>query len=328
MHRSDCNSPFWKEKFINGLPRLFGEKVKETLYNPLGVIDSDNLTYGDISSTIRSEGMKMCKDFKIQSQANKSKAKYKVETFCTQYGLPPIAPSKRKPNSEGKNPLKSVTEKGQLPDITGKRNIAIPKIRIFIKRENLLDPRPQPGMRSPQKNQENASIVVSKVISAKNVDPRQNPLSTSSSSDHEIHQLNQSSSSEPSKDSDSFSGPRIDLACRDSCCRNKTINVLSKQVSILSKQDKLLGLTKQIEDPTEELIHFNKAKCQFKPKGKTLSQDLDISEVQDGILINPKYPESSSRYSSIIPFKTSQAKNPDLSVSIIPYPVNDFSGPI
>ena len=28
MHRSDCNSPFWKEKFINGLPRLFGEKVK------------------------------------------------------------------------------------------------------------------------------------------------------------------------------------------------------------------------------------------------------------------------------------------------------------
>ena len=23
MHRSDCNSPFWKEKFINGLPSLF-----------------------------------------------------------------------------------------------------------------------------------------------------------------------------------------------------------------------------------------------------------------------------------------------------------------
>ena len=28
MHRSDCNSPFWKEKFINGLPRMFCEKVK------------------------------------------------------------------------------------------------------------------------------------------------------------------------------------------------------------------------------------------------------------------------------------------------------------
>ncbi|KAL0008905.1 hypothetical protein SO802_010407 [Lithocarpus litseifolius] len=65
MHRSNCNSPFWKEKFINGLPRLFGQKVKETLCNPLGVIDYDNLTYGDISSTICSEGMKMCRDFKI-----------------------------------------------------------------------------------------------------------------------------------------------------------------------------------------------------------------------------------------------------------------------
>ena len=96
MHRNDCNSPFWREKFINGLPRLFGEKVKETLSTPLGVIDYDNLTYGDISSTIRSEGMNMCRDLKIQSMASKSKAKYEVGNFCTQYGLPPIAPSKRK----------------------------------------------------------------------------------------------------------------------------------------------------------------------------------------------------------------------------------------
>ena len=57
MHRSDCNSPFWKEKFINGLPKLVSEKAKETLSTPLGVVDYDNLTYGDISSTIRSEGM-------------------------------------------------------------------------------------------------------------------------------------------------------------------------------------------------------------------------------------------------------------------------------
>ena len=95
MHRSDCNSPFWNEKFINGLPRLFGEKVKQTLCNSLGVIDYDNLTYRDISSTIRSEGMKMCTDMKIQSQVSKSKAKYEVGNFCTQYGLPPITPSKR-----------------------------------------------------------------------------------------------------------------------------------------------------------------------------------------------------------------------------------------
>ena len=78
MHRSDCNSPFWKEKFINGLPRLFGEKVKETLSTPLGVIDYDNLTYGDIFSTIQSEGIKMCRDLKIQSQVQSRKLLYTV----------------------------------------------------------------------------------------------------------------------------------------------------------------------------------------------------------------------------------------------------------
>ena len=110
MHRSDCNSPFWKEKFINGLPTLFGEKVKETLASPLGVIDYDNLTYGDISSTIRSEGMKMCRDLKIQSQASKSKAKYEVGNFCTQYGLPSIIP-KRKSKYRGKEPSEKFHKK-------------------------------------------------------------------------------------------------------------------------------------------------------------------------------------------------------------------------
>ncbi|KAL0010382.1 hypothetical protein SO802_005490 [Lithocarpus litseifolius] len=28
MHKSDCNSPFWKEKFINGLPRIPSEEEK------------------------------------------------------------------------------------------------------------------------------------------------------------------------------------------------------------------------------------------------------------------------------------------------------------
>ena len=107
MHRSDCNSPFWTEKFINGLPTLFGEKVKETLASPLGVIDYDNLTYGDISSIIRSEGMKMCRDFKIQNQASKSKAKYEVGNFCTQYGLPSVIP-KRKSKHRGKEPSERV----------------------------------------------------------------------------------------------------------------------------------------------------------------------------------------------------------------------------
>ena len=107
MHISDCNSLFWNEKFINGLPRLFGEKVKETLSTPLGIMDYDNLTYGDISNTIHNEGMKMCRDLKIQSQASKSKSKYEIGNFCTQYGLPPIALSKRKSKYREKGVVKA-----------------------------------------------------------------------------------------------------------------------------------------------------------------------------------------------------------------------------
>ena len=82
---------------------MFGQKVKETLASSLGIIDYDNLTYGDISSTIRNEGMKMCRDLKIQSQANKSKAKYEIGNFCTQYGLPSII-SKKRSKHRGEEP--------------------------------------------------------------------------------------------------------------------------------------------------------------------------------------------------------------------------------
>lgn len=91
MLRDDCNSPLWKEKFINGLPSLFAYKILLTLSSPSGVIDYDNLTYGDISSVIHRECQKMCNDIEISR-----KAKYDASSFCTQYDLPPIAPSKRK----------------------------------------------------------------------------------------------------------------------------------------------------------------------------------------------------------------------------------------
>ena len=91
MLRDDCNSSFWKEKFINGLPSLFAFKILLTLSSPSGVIDYDNLTYGDIFSVIHREGLKMCMDMKMRREA-----KYDASSFGTQYDLPPIAPSKRK----------------------------------------------------------------------------------------------------------------------------------------------------------------------------------------------------------------------------------------
>ena len=46
MLRDDSNQPFWKEKFINGLPKLFAHKIRQVLSSDTGYIDYDALTYG------------------------------------------------------------------------------------------------------------------------------------------------------------------------------------------------------------------------------------------------------------------------------------------
>ena len=105
----DCTNSFWKEKFINGLPSLFAHKIRNVLSKPTGVIEYDNLTYGDIISTIQKEGLKMCIDLKLTQKANKDKhkAKYELGNFCEQYGLPPVAPSRRKSHKYSKHKHKS-----------------------------------------------------------------------------------------------------------------------------------------------------------------------------------------------------------------------------
>ena len=168
MHRSDCNSPLWKEKFINGLPKLFGKKVKETLCNPLVVIDYNNLTYGDISSTIRSEGMKMCRGMKIQSQVRSRKLLYIV--WFTSHPRENL-------NTKRKVLLKNSIGKEQHPNIIENRSTTTSKIMISIRKER--NPNPQVNMEIPyQKHPNNALIVEKVVISEKSVEIRLNPLST------------------------------------------------------------------------------------------------------------------------------------------------------
>ena len=65
MHRKDYFKPYWKEKFIDGLPPIFAHKVKLELIGKNDSIDYDNLTYGDILSTIKKLGINMCNDEKL-----------------------------------------------------------------------------------------------------------------------------------------------------------------------------------------------------------------------------------------------------------------------
>jgi hypothetical protein len=105
MVRDDSSQPFWKEKFINGLPSLFAHKIKQVLVNEDNIIEYDNFTYGNLVSIIQKEGLKMCIDMKISNTANKDKrkAKYEMGNFCEQYGLPPVAPSRRHKTHKSSN---------------------------------------------------------------------------------------------------------------------------------------------------------------------------------------------------------------------------------
>ena len=68
------------------------------LSNSNGIIDYDTLTYGDIISTIKQEGLKICIEQKIAKQQsdNKRKAKYEIRNFCEQYGILSMTPLQRK----------------------------------------------------------------------------------------------------------------------------------------------------------------------------------------------------------------------------------------
>ena len=96
--RPDARAYFWKEKFLFGLPRALNEKIQESLrekYN--GTIPYDILTYGDLISEVKKEGLKLCSQLRLQNQVKKDlKASRKdLGSFCTQYGIiMPIPPSK------------------------------------------------------------------------------------------------------------------------------------------------------------------------------------------------------------------------------------------
>ena len=79
MLREDSNQPFWKEKFLAGLPFFLGEKVssiKQEYGNP---IPYESLTYGQLISIIQKEGLKICQDIKLQKSLKYEMNKTKKE---------------------------------------------------------------------------------------------------------------------------------------------------------------------------------------------------------------------------------------------------------
>ena len=100
MLRKDCHKPYWKERFIDGLPPIFAHKVKQVLMGTNDSFNYDNLTYDDVFSTIKKFCTSMCNNEKLLTHQLQIKKK---ANFCEQNNLPPIALSRQKGTKHDKS---------------------------------------------------------------------------------------------------------------------------------------------------------------------------------------------------------------------------------
>ncbi|KAG4968216.1 hypothetical protein JHK87_033867 [Glycine soja] len=100
--REDSQQSFWKEKFLAGLLRLLGDKIRDKIRSQSvnGDIPYDNLSYGQLISYVQKLALKICQDDKIQRQLAKEKAQTKRDlgSFCEKFGLPACPKQKKKQN--------------------------------------------------------------------------------------------------------------------------------------------------------------------------------------------------------------------------------------
>ena len=295
MLRDDSNQPFWKEKFINGLPKLFAHKIRQVLSSDTGYIDYDALTYGNIITTIQKEGLKMCIDMKLnaQNKSDKKTAKYELGNFCEQYGLPSLPPSRRRKHkysfnrkhkySHNKNhnfePNKFYS-KNKFQKKHSKPNNQFHKKKSFDKSQTKCYKCNKPGHfanNCPVKN------TIKQLKISKEEQDKLIQILEIRNTDSEIedfdNQFISTDSSSSSTNSDDSSSPDITLGCGDTCCKTKSINVLSKQEE---QEELLIDLIGKIDNPELKTEYLKKLK-------KLITQENIIKTPQEKISLTTTF---------------------------------------
>ena len=94
LTREDCREPYWKERFVAGLPLVFAEKIKENLQTEYPDITLKDLTYGRISAMVKNTGVALCNTMKIENRIkrNQQLGIRELGDFCAQYEYERITP--------------------------------------------------------------------------------------------------------------------------------------------------------------------------------------------------------------------------------------------
>ena len=132
LKREDNTQDFWKERFIAGLPSLFGERILNKLRQNFGTSDIPFglLTFGQLFGIIKSEALNLCNEIKLQSKYGNERAQSRKEmgTFCEAFGITRIIA----PSTAHKKAQKKQKPKPRPP---------IRQARPFVKRETKPTPK-------------------------------------------------------------------------------------------------------------------------------------------------------------------------------------------
>jgi len=98
LKKEDGIQDFWKERFIAGLPKLFGVRILNKLRQNFSTNDIPFglLTFGQLFGIVKSEGLNLCNEIKLQSKygSKRTQSRKEMGTFCEAFGVTKIeAPS-------------------------------------------------------------------------------------------------------------------------------------------------------------------------------------------------------------------------------------------
>ena len=108
MELPESKYEYWKNKFIDGLPPLFAERVKKILRGDNLEIPYDTLTYGKLIGTCTQEGLNLCNELKLAQQIKNTQKSERSQLgdFCTQFGIEGPSSSKQRINRPEERPHK------------------------------------------------------------------------------------------------------------------------------------------------------------------------------------------------------------------------------